>query len=83
MLLCSYTIPSCSVEPEGQKMYGVWVYPMGKLIYLYFRNRGGREVRQFTGCSGALLYRTRSVVWHNGEAIDCVNRFVQMRENAG
>ena len=77
--------PSCSVEPEGNKMYGVWVYPMGTLDI--FSNRGGREVRHFIGCNGALFCKTRSVVWHNGEAthnvLCCVNRFVRMRENTG
>jgi hypothetical protein len=33
--------PSCSVEPEGMKMYGVWVYPMGILIHFIFFKTAG------------------------------------------
>lgn len=36
--------PSCSVEPEGKKMYGVWVYLMGILICFYIFKTAG-EVR--------------------------------------
>lgn len=43
-LVCAVTqTPSCSVEPEGMKMYGVWVYPMGILIhfiYIFFKTAG-------------------------------------------
>jgi hypothetical protein len=57
--------------------------------FYIFQNCGGWEVRRFIGCNGALLFKTRSVVWHNGEAYYsfresvCVNRFVQVRENTG
>lgn len=43
-LLCVVTqTPSCSVEPEGMKMYGVWVYPMGILIHFIFFKTAGDE----------------------------------------
>lgn len=35
--------PSCSVEPEGMKMYGVWVYPMGILVHFIFFKTAGDE----------------------------------------
>lgn len=42
--------------------------------FYIFQNCGGREVRRFIGCNGALLFKTRSVAWHNGEAPQCVCR---------
>lgn len=68
-LQCGYTTPFLFCWTWRNENVWCMGLPDGYSYSFYIlQNRGGRKVRQFIGCNSALLFKTRSVVWHNGEA---------------